>query len=297
MKKLLSLVITFLLTHFTVIAQQQMENSMSQYYRYRTLWNAGFTGLDGTRLYAMQNRSWVGFNGAPVMTNISGELNFGENSSAGLQIMSDVTGILHRSFGVFNYAYRVKLQEQQQLRIGISLAFSSDRLNSKYIDEGGAVDPLIMNNINATPQFDGNIGVVYINKKITLGASFYRLKENFKSNNPNTANLALAQLGVMYDLSVMGDARLNLKPLLGLRLYRNTNAVFDVGAQFDYDKLVNTMLVYQSSGNIRAGAGLRLKEIAEVNFFYNTNIRVANSASQQYEMGIGFYIAGKKDLQ
>jgi hypothetical protein len=54
------------------------------------------------------------------------------------------------------------------------------------------------------------------------------------------------------------------------------------------------MAVYQSTGNIRAGAGIAMSNLGEANFFYNTNVKVANSASQQYEVGIGVYLKGKK---
>ncbi len=37
------------------------------------------------------------------MTNISSELNFGENSAAGIQFMSDVSGLLYNTFGIVNH--------------------------------------------------------------------------------------------------------------------------------------------------------------------------------------------------
>lgn len=272
-------------------AQQQMENSMSQYFQSRMLWNASFTGADGSKIYALQNRSWVGFDGAPVMSAIGGELVFGANSTAGLQVVSDVTGLLYRTFGIFNYAYRIKLSKDDQLRIGVSLAFASDRLNSSYIDQGGAVDPLLVNSINQKVQFDGNIGFAYLKKKLTLGLSFYRLRENFSVQSDQGGNLAIAQMGGTYNIALTD--KIVMKPLLMMRLYKATAALVDIGTQVEYNRLLNTMLVYQTTGNIRAGAGLRLKDIGDLNFFYNTNIKVANAASQQYELGIAFHLKGK----
>lgn len=282
-----------LLLQFTASAQQQVQNSMSQYFRSRMLWNAGFTGADGNKLYAFQNRSWVGFDGAPVTNGISGEFKFGQNAAVGVQLITDMAGVLYRTAGVLNYAYRIKITEEKQVRIGISLDLAGDRLNSKYIDENGAVDPLIVNSIDSRLQFDANIGGVYTHRKLTIGLSFYRLSENLSGKNGGNANLAFAQLGATYDINA-GDEKINLKPLVMLRLFRNTNAVMDLGAQLEYTKLVNAMLIYQSSGNIRLGAGLVLKELGEANFFYNTNIKVANSASQQYELGIGLYLKKKR---
>lgn len=273
-------------------AQQQMENSMSLYFQNRMLWNPGFTGADGNKIYALQNRSWVGFDGAPVMTSISGELLFGTNSSAGVQIMNDVTGVQIKTFGIVNYAFRIKLIKEEQLRIGIAFAFAGERLNGNYIDQGGVVDPVITNSINNQIRFDGNIGFAYIMNKLTLGLSFYRLKENLSVKSIESGNLAFAQMGGTYDINL--SDKVLMKPITMLRLYRGTEAVIDIGTQFDFNKQVNTMLLYQTTGNIRAGAGIQLKDLANVNFFYNTNVIVANIASQQYELGIAFHLKGKK---
>ena len=288
------LILSFTMMHLAASAQQHMENTMSQYFRNRMLWNPGFTGADGNKIFALQNHSWIGFEGAPVLTNISGEVNFEQNSALGLQFMSDVIGVLYRTFGVLNYAYKVKLTQDQVIRIGISLSFSGDRLNSKYIDQGGVLDPLIVSSIDSKIKFDGNIGAVYINKKLTLGFAAYKLSENFRLNKGGNANLAFAQLGGSYDINIEGVEKLSLKPLAMVRLYRNTSALVDLGAQVQYNKKVNLMAVCQSSGNVRAGAGMSISNFGEANFFYNTNIKVANTSSQQYEIGIGLYLKGKK---
>jgi type IX secretion system PorP/SprF family membrane protein len=239
----------------------------------------------------LQNRSWVGFDCTPVTTNIGGEDAFGENSAAGVQIMSDVAGVLNRTFGIVNYAYRVKLAEEKHLRIGISLAISSDRLDNKNLSNDEVLDPMINSSVKKSTQFDGNIGMVYQTKKITLGASLFRLQENLQ--NSSVSNLATGQLAAYYNITISSDGKTNLNPVMMLRFYKNTTSVFDFGAQFDYNNLLNVMMVYQTSGNVRTGAGLRLKDIAALNLFYNTNIKVVNASSQQYEIGLGFNLNKK----
>lgn len=284
---------TILLVAITgVEAQQQMENSMSQYFRNKMLWNAGYTGAAGNRLYALQNRSWAGFDGAPVMTSLSGEFSFGKNSAGGVQVISDVAGVMYRTYGVFNYAYRIKLGEDQSLRLGVALAFTSDRLNSKAL-EGTTPDPTILNNINSNAKFDGNFGAVYQKGALDIGLSLYRLGANMRNTGTNNINQAVGQLGVGYKLKLTADEKVLLRPLAMFRLYRETKSVLDIGAELDYHELLHVMAVYQSTGNIRAGAGLRKAGLGEANFFYNTNTKVANSASQQYELGIALYLKGK----
>ncbi len=294
-KIITAIIVTALLPQTQLFAQQQMENSMSQYFRNPMLWNAANTGANGNKIYALQNRSWIGFDGAPVLTNLTGEFQFGENSAAGINVISDVTGILKRTYGVFNYAYRVKLTEENQIRLGVSFAFAGDRLKSDYIDQGGSPDPLLVNNVSSSVNaFDGNVGAVYTDKRLSIGASIFRLSENLTPSKGGNANLAMGQLGVSYKFFIGGDEKMELTPLAMWRLYRTTDDLVDVGAQFEYSKKLHVMALYQSSGNIRMGAGVRLLESVEANFFYNSNNKVSNVSSQQFEVGIGFHFKDKK---
>jgi hypothetical protein len=77
------------------------------------------------------------------------------------------------------------------------------------------------------------------------------------------------------------------------RMYRETKSVLDIGAELDYHEHLHVMALYQTTGNIRAGAGLRKEGLGEANFFYNTNTKVANNASQQYELGLALYLTRK----
>ena len=119
----------FVISLFNVSAQIQTENSMSQYFANKFLWNAAYAGAEGNRIYAMQNRSWIGFDGAPVLTNITGEFNFGSNSSAGIHVMADKSGVLNRTLAVLNYAYNIQFHEGNALRLGVAFSMSSDRLD------------------------------------------------------------------------------------------------------------------------------------------------------------------------
>lgn len=291
-KQIITTAIILLLAITGAEAQQQMENSMSQYFRNRMLWNAGYTGADGNRLYAMQNRSWAGFDGAPVMTSFSGEVNFGKNSAGGLQVLSDATGVLYRTYGVLNYAYRIQLGQEQSLRLGVALAFNGDRLNNKQLDMS-VPDPTIMNNINSKLQFDGNFGAVYQKGALDVAVAFYRIGDNLRNSSSNNANLSVGQVGVGYRLKLTADEKVQLKPLAMFRMYRETKSVLDIGAELGYHELLHVMAMYQSTGNIRAGAGLRKAGLGEANFFYNINTKVANNASQQYELGLAYYLNSK----
>lgn len=271
-------------------AQQQIENSMSQYYRNRMLGNAAFAGAEGNKVYVLQNNSWADFEGAPRNLNLSGEFNFGKNSAMGIQFMSDKAGILNRSFGVLNYAYRVKFSDDDLLRLGVALSFSGDRLNSKYLEQGGVVDPAIIASVNNRLRFDGNFGMVYTRKRLTLSLAVYRLGENLR-NESSVVNLATTLWGIDYTIPLDDRDLSSLKPMLLLRTFRGgAAAVADIGFQYSYHKLFQVTTIYQTPGNLRLGAGLTKAGLGEANFFYNTNLKMPHASLQQYEIGMGVYL-------
>lgn len=275
------------LTYSELTAQQHMEIGMSQYFRNRLIWNAAYTGVDGNRIYAMQNRSWGGFDGAPVLTSLSGELNFGKNSAAGVQMIADKAGVLNRTNGLVNYSYKVQFSEDKILRLGVGLAFNAERLDGNLLN--GAIDPAIINNVNSKFQFDGNFGAVYQNGNLDLGISFNRIGNNLRKDVSDNANYAVSQLGFIYRLNLTSDEKVLMRTIAMSRIYRETEPIFDVGAEFSYNDMFQVTAIYQTVGNVRAGAGIRKAGLGELNFFYNTNSRISNNASQQYEIGVGFY--------
>lgn len=296
MKKSFIVLLSVLLLQITALhAQQQIENSMSQYYRNRMLGNAAFTGANGNKVYVMQNNSWTNFEGAPRNINLSGEFGFGKNSAIGVQFMSDKAGILNRSFGVLNYAYRVRFSDDEQLRLGVALSFSGDRLDAKYLDQsGGAIDPAIIASVNNQLKFDGNFGMVYTRKRLTLSMALYRLSENLR-NEKSYVNLATTQWSIDYNLPLDDRDLSSLKPMLLLRSFRGgAKAVADIGLQYSYHNLFQLTTIYQTTGNLRLGAGLVKDGLGEANFFYNSNIKMANASLQQYEVGIGVYLKRKE---
>jgi type IX secretion system PorP/SprF family membrane protein len=286
--------VCFIGSSFTGMAQQKFENAMSQYFHNRSLLNPAFTGMDGNKIQAIQNRSWIGFDGAPVLTVFTGEFNFGLNSSGGAHIFSDKSGIVFRTTGILNYSYNIKLNQNQQLKLGIAFTISSERLDNSMIDATTAIDPLIAANINGKPSYDGNFGALYIADKLTIGTSFFRIGENLSKNALGNADLILMKGGIYYHFNKDQSDKVQIRPMAMISIFRNLPAVFDGGVQAIFSKHLNAMVIYQSTGNIRTGAGLVLGNIGEANVYYNSNLNRAGINAQQYELGLKFNIGNKK---
>jgi type IX secretion system PorP/SprF family membrane protein len=279
-------VIAFFVTNLPgVSAQIQTENSMSQYFASKSLWNAAYAGAEGNRVYAMQNRSWIGFDGAPVLTNIIGEFNFGANSSAGVQLMADKSGILNRTLGVLSYAYNIRLNEGKALRLGVSFSMSSDRLDYAKLGDAASHDPMVIEQVNSQIEYDGNFGAVYMHDNLDIAVSVFRMAKNLKGGD-DIGNLAVGQAAISYNIAVDDLGKMQIKPMVIGRMYRKTAPVFDAGFEADYDHMFKVMGMYQSTGNIRGGLGIYKEGLGGINVMYSTNHKIANTASQQYEVGL-----------
>ncbi len=289
----LATAIAFFVTNLPgVSAQIQTENSMSQYFANKFLWNAAYAGAEGNRVYAMQNRSWIGFDGAPVLTNITGEFNFGVNSSAGIQVMADKSGVLNRTLGVLTYAYNIQLHEGNALRLGVSFAMSSDRLDYSKLGDAASHDPMVIESMNNKTEYDGNFGAVYMHDNLDIAVSVFRLAKNLKGGD-DIGNLAVGQAAISYNIALDDLGKMQIKPMVIGRMYRKTAPVFDAGFEADYDHMFKVMGMYQSTGNIRGGLGIYKAGLGGVNVLYSTNHKIANTASQQYEIGLMIEL-GKK---
>jgi len=229
------------------------------------------------------------------LTVLSGEINFGKNSAGGAQIYSDQSGIVIRTTGLLNYAYKVKLTDKKQLSLGIGLSISSERLNLSMLNSNITMDPLIAANINGKPSYDGNFGILYTNGNLSMGTTFFRIGENLEKQKLGQADLIVMKGGIFYHFNKNVAEKAQFKPLVMLSLFRDAPLVFDIGSQLIINKFSNAMFVYQSTGNLRFGAGLIIGKIGEINLFYNTNVGKANTYLQQFEMGLNFRF--KRDTQ
>lgn len=291
-KRLILIVVLVLTQYQQTIGQQRTENPMSQYFHNRSLLNPGFTGTDGNKIQAFQNRSWVGFDGAPVLTVLTGEFNFGKNAAIGGHIFSDKSGIVYRTTGLLNYSYRIKFKNEHELRLGIGFSVTSERLDLDMLEPGASVDPLIAANINGKPAYDGNFGMLYNAKQLSIWSSFFRISENLSNkSNLGNADLLMMKSGIYYHINQDKVDQIQFKPLAMISLYKDFAPVFDFGTQIIVNKYVNAMFVYQTIGNVRAGAGLTLGDICEANIFYNSNNRQANMNAQQFEFGLTFKLS------
>lgn len=272
--------------------QRYFNNPVAQYYRNGFLWNPAYAGeTEHTRLYALYKKGWTGFDGAPQLVDISGDIHFGGNSGIGLQLFSEKSGVLQRDFGAIAYSYRVKLSEKDILRLGMDLSLFKERLDNEVVTQNGQVDPTAKS-FNQRPwDFDGDVGATYTHEQLTLGVAGYNLRTALWAISNDPADLSIAQFQGSYRFILASNNALSLTPLASYKLFFRHQDVATFATQFEYDHVFHVSVYYQSTGNFMGGVGVQWKDKGEVNFFYSGNNKY--SYNQQYEIGLKVLI-GKK---
>ncbi len=289
--KIISFIICIVFCMAEADGQRYFNNPIAQYFRNDYLWNPSFAGqATRPRIYALMNSSWTGFENAPRLINFSGDLAFGNNSGAGLQLISDKSGVLQRNLGAISYSYKVKFSDEEFLRLGTSLELYKERLDNNVINASGDVDPVVKEFNSRGWQFDGDFGLAYQNNNFMLGGAVFNLSsKNFKVA---TSDLALAQVQTSYKWYFDEENKMSISPLLSYKMYKQHENIFTGAAQFELDKVFHASLYWQSTGNMMGGLGVEIKDWIEANFFYSGKMKYGYNP--QYEIGLKVVIMNEE---
>jgi type IX secretion system PorP/SprF family membrane protein len=279
---LLALALCFV---FSSNAQQYSATPVAQYYRNGYLWNPAYAGSkDHPSVYALLNNSWIGFDGAPVLGMISGDMAFGGHSGIGLKIISDKTGLLQRTVATLDYSFIVPLNASRRLRLGISAGSFSQRISQA--GASGAADPMVMSFNSQKTLFDGSIGAVYEDKQFTLAAAVYNLRTGYFTKEASAqGNIPKLNVMASWSILVTGDDSTSIKPLVSYRAFSNGGGLFTAGIQLERNRLFNASLLWQDTGNLVGSVGLRIARLGEINVSYSGNNKYGYG--QLYEIGLG----------
>lgn len=264
-------------------AQHTFNNSVSQYYRDGFLWNPAMAGESGTRLYGLYNSAWSGFDGSASQATVSGDIDFGNSMGAGINLSSHKAGAFNEFAGELGYAYRVRLNDNANLRIGGGLSFYKQHLDTKYVTAGGQVDPVAESFNEKGVQFNGDLGVNYRTGGFNLGGTAYNLGAYFQQRQARESDLEIFEALSSYRFT-LSNPKLSIEPLAAYKMFYQSDNIFLVAGQFEYQDLFHTSIYWESTGSVMGGLGFMLSRWGELNFFYTSKNKYGYH--EQYEAGI-----------
>lgn len=274
-----------LLANKRAIAQRHTLSPAGQYFRNGYTWNPAYAGRNAeTHLYGLVSNGLTGFDGAPKMFGLSADTHFGANSGAGFQLFLDKTGVLQRYMIMGSYAYTINMTEEESFSVGANLSYYKEQLDNSVVYSNGQIDPAVKDFNSKGGLFDGDLGIAYESDNVELGLAMYNLRSYVQDKQELTTGQGMAQAQAAYIFDLDEEKNINLKPLMAYKFFQKETGIFTAAMQFEYNHLFHASLYWQSSNTLMGGAGLIVKKLGELNFFYNTSTRYSHNA--QYELGL-----------
>lgn len=242
-KNLLALLL--LMTSLRVCAQQ--ESSYSQYMFNTLAINPGYAGTsDAMSASALQRFQNVGLKGAPQTTTFSVHSPIvNKRVGVGMLVINDRLGIVSQTGVNFSYAYRIPLDNQATLSLGIQGGAIWYKADYASLDLLQNPDPVFSENVR---QVRPNIGagVYYYNKRGYAGLSMPHMINN-AFNYSNTSvhqNIPLFLTGgYVFKLNRV----LKLKPNFLLEVLDGRPAELDLNCNALFDEVLWVGLSYKTS--------------------------------------------------
>lgn len=271
----------------------------SQYYFNPFLYNPATTGVSNeTNAFLIHRSQFSGIPGGPV-TNAFTVDGFMDDKNVGLgfSIFNDVQDINER-LGIYaSYAYRLKINEDQAVRFGLSLGFLDNRIDFSKAVVKDASDPMIMSEqMERKSALDANLGVSYNWKELRIGFSVPQLigqRVKFSNYDANT----YYQLNRHYEASVNykwifnEDQQLALEPMALVRFMPHTPLQYDVNALASWKSMIWAGVSYRSNYAIGVNARVKLFGNLSAGYAYDiiiTPLKTSAGISHEFMLGYKF---------
>lgn len=265
-----------------------LEPSGTQFFQNQYLGNAAMAGIDsGLHLNAAHRRQWQSIEGAPVTTYFTADVNTGNRGGVGLNVMSDVAGLINRTRLSLSYAYHMPLSatRNQFLHFGMSLAFNFQRIDMSKID-GDINDPALMAYNARDNYFEGDYGMAYTDDHWNVQAALPNIRAMFTGENRGINGGTLIYSAASYKFKNEGAVS-TIEPKIAYRNIRGYDDIIDAGVNVSFlDDVANIMAMYHTSKSVTGGIGVNIKRTAVIQFMYTAQTGgIKSYVDGTYELG------------
>jgi type IX secretion system PorP/SprF family membrane protein len=277
-------------------ATAQLNPLAGIYFENQYLGNPAMAGIEqGMNLNMGYRQQWSSIPGTPVTQSITAEYGTSKKVGLGLNIYNDEAGLLKRTRVMGTYSYHLPLNdESRKLRFGISLGFMDDRVMSENIS-GEQNDSSIGKFNQRDTYIDGDFGLAYTSKKLTVQGAIPNLKSFLQKETVNgAADRSTFYSAISYKFYYLKTLDgFGVEPKLAIRGVQGFNNIVDAGANFTVaNRAASVTAIYHSSNSATFGLGAVIKSFGAITANYTT----ATSALSQYASG-SFQIGLKLDLR
>lgn len=264
-----------------------------QYFHNPFLYNPAFAGSEMYPVLTLTHqRQLLGVEDAPVASTITFHTPLLKNIAIGAKIYTESQGLLTNSSAQLALAYILPVNEQTNIRFGLS-----GGINRNQLDLSSATESQLayLSNISRTfNQLDLIFGVMLKSKKASLGISFPNMTKRSLLTRESFRTFELEPLEHMvFTASFKQDlipTRLLLEPVLIYERFNSSNEQrIEGGALFYFKEIIWLGGTYQYKNGLSGLFGIKIKEHLSFGYAYGMNNKATalfKNASHEVQLKI-----------
>jgi type IX secretion system PorP/SprF family membrane protein len=202
------------------------------------------------------------------MMSLSASTILSEKTAVGLNVISDKAGLQQRMQVMGSFAYRLPIDDDHNVRFGMSLAWGRESLDLGLATKGSTADVALSNyNDSRRNVLDGNVGVAYQFMGIEAQFSYLNLNQK-RARDLSTVDYSTFYTSLSYRYT--NEETFSFKPLIAYRGIRGYKNQWDAGAQWEFMDAVNAYTMFHSNQSFSLGGGYRYQDKLNFSVIYNT---------------------------
>ncbi|WP_423147936.1 PorP/SprF family type IX secretion system membrane protein [Rubrolithibacter danxiaensis] len=265
----------FLLLFIKQESRAQLNPLGGIYFQNQYQANPAMAGLeDRLNLNLSMRQQWNSIPGAPKTQSITADYGFSNKVGLGLNIYNDQAGLQKQTRIMGTYAYHLPVgSDSQQLSFGVSFGFMNDRLNTEDMKGDTSPDVIVGRYNQRETFFDGDFGIAYTGKRLTIQGALPNMKSIFsKDQNNSVADRSIFYSAISY--KIVNEESLNgfiVEPKICYRGVKGYDNIADIGTYLGFaGNALNLMAMYHTTQSATFGAGINYKKTLAIMGMYNT---------------------------
>ncbi|MDQ8014966.1 MAG: PorP/SprF family type IX secretion system membrane protein [Flavobacterium nitrogenifigens] len=246
-------------------ANAQLTEFEAMYYQNQYIANPAMAGVNkGLDVNIGYQRQWDKVPGNPVLMYATVEYNPEDRMAYGFNFNSDRAGLITNTRFLGTFAYHLPIdRDERELHFGLSFGARFLSLDTSKII-GDMTDPSIQN-FNEGGALDGDFGISYTSRLLTIQAAVPNLNNVFFENDNGERRYVDNQVfysAVSYKVFVASQMNdFNLEPLVAYRAIRGYKDIVDTGIRFNMPEYkMNIAAIYHTNKTISGTFGLDLNQ-------------------------------------
>jgi type IX secretion system PorP/SprF family membrane protein len=267
------------------------------------IFNPAMAGASGdVNAFLVRNQRYLAFGGAAINNYLTIDGAFTKESKAGFGFMvsHQAHGIQQQLSSALSYSYKLKINDENDLRFGITGGLLDNRIDIDGINVMQLDDPYIMALRPNATTFDMNAGLSYRWKVLRIGFAVPQLVGNKVAYDKDDVSRGFYRLSRHMMMTAEYDFELTkniiLKPYGLVRYVPGAPLQYDVTAHLDHARIGWASVGYKSDYSVQASVGFRILDHFRVGYSYEYLIGSMKnySTGAHNELLVGFTFRPKR---